>query len=49
MARIRISWVQVMAILALFGIILGIVGTVFLYDVPVSQQPIQMTSGELTQ
>jgi hypothetical protein len=37
-----------MALLALFGIILGIVGTVFLYDVPAPQQPIQITSGELT-
>lgn len=34
MAKIRITWVQVMAVLALFGILLGVVGTAWLGMTP---------------
>jgi hypothetical protein len=34
MAKIRITWVQVMAVLALFGILLGVVGTAWLSMLP---------------
>lgn len=33
--KIRITWVQVMALLALFGILLGVVGTAWLALMPV--------------
>lgn len=36
MAKIRITWVQVMAILALFGILLGVVGTAWISMMPTS-------------
>jgi hypothetical protein len=32
MTKFRITWVQVMALIALFGILLGVIGTAFLYD-----------------
>lgn len=34
--KIRITWVQVMAILALFGILLGVVGTAWISMMPVT-------------
>lgn len=34
MKKIRITWVQVMAVLALFGILLGVVGTAWLSMIP---------------
>lgn len=37
--KIRITWVQVMAILALFGILLGVVGTAWLALMPVPSDP----------
>lgn len=43
--RFRISWVQVMALLALFGILLGVVGTSLLDRLPVAPAP--TISGEV--
>jgi hypothetical protein len=34
--KIRITWVQVMALLALFGILLGVVGTAWISMMPAS-------------
>lgn len=38
--KIRITWVQVMALLALFGILLGVVGTAWLALMPVPSNDI---------
>ncbi len=46
--KIRISWVQIMALLALFGILLGVVGTAFLYNLPATPAPTVVVSGEVT-
>lgn len=40
--KIRITWIQVMAILALFGILLGVVGTAWLALMPVAPAPVVM-------
>lgn len=44
--RFRITWVQVMAILALFGILLGVIGTSLLDRLPIAPTP--TISGEVT-
>jgi hypothetical protein len=50
MAKFRISWVQVMAILALIGILLGVVGTAFLYSTtPVTAIGTPVVSAEVMQ
>ncbi len=40
MSKFRITWVQVMAILALFGILLGVVGTAWLGMMPATSSTI---------
>ncbi|MBP7806458.1 hypothetical protein KA057_02130 [Candidatus Gracilibacteria bacterium] len=40
MSKIRITWVQVMAILALFGILLGVVGTAWLGMMPATSSTV---------
>jgi|GEM_PF-1233635 len=34
--KIKITWVQVMALIALFGILLGVIGTAWIAFIPVS-------------
>lgn len=46
MARIRITFVQVMAILALLGILIGVMGTSILYSIPTAATGIGTISGE---
>lgn len=51
MAKVRITWVQVMAILALFGILLGVVGTAWISTLPASATPSSdsLVSAEVSQ
>jgi len=46
--RFRISWVQIMALLALFGILLGVIGTALLDRLPTSTTTAPTVSGEIT-
>lgn len=50
MSKIRITWVQVMAIIALFGILLGVVGTAWISMMPtdVSTAPAPTVSAEVS-
>lgn len=36
--KIRITWVQVMAVLALFGILLGVIGTAWIALMPTTPE-----------
>ncbi len=42
--KIRITWVQVMAIIALFGILLGVVGTAWISMLPATPTPAPATT-----
>jgi hypothetical protein len=49
MSKIRITWVQVMAIIALFGILLGVVGTAWISMMPTdSTTPTPTVSSEVS-
>lgn len=41
--KIRITWVQVMALLALFGILLGVIGTAWIAVLPMSSVEAEMS------
>lgn len=40
--KIRITWIQVMAILALFGILLGVMGTAWIALMPTTTPDVQI-------
>jgi len=48
--KFRITWVQIMAIIALFGILLGVIGTAWISLLPMdtASPTVQTVSAEVT-